>query len=147
MTSTNRPSRLALLALTLASVPQAASAQRTPTPAAPAGAPTSGDEGRERQVMERFLGLLEKAPRRGTALEVWNRLERLFPDDLRVQEQIATALAEESQPEQALPRYEALAKRATDDYARVQFKLEAAELKVRLGRSADALADLEGLLG
>src|SRR5262249_40681503 len=42
------------------------------------------------------------------ALEVWNRLESLFPNDLRVKEQIAATLAEESDPARALPRYEAL---------------------------------------
>jgi tetratricopeptide (TPR) repeat protein len=81
------------------------------------------------------------------ALDVWSRLETLFPDDLRVQEQIAEALAEEADPARALPRYENLAKKATDDYRKVEFRLEAAELKVRLGRRADALADFESLLG
>src|SRR5207244_13236707 len=31
------------------------------------------------------------------ALDVWNRLEKLYPDDARVQEQIATTLVEEGQ--------------------------------------------------
>jgi tetratricopeptide (TPR) repeat protein len=81
------------------------------------------------------------------ALGVWNRLEALFPDDLRVQEQIAEALAEETDPARALPRYENLAQKATDDYRKVEFRMEAAELKVRLGRRAEALADFEALLG
>ena len=81
------------------------------------------------------------------ALEVWGRLEKLFPDDLRVQEQIASDLAEEAGPDRALPRYEALSKKATDPYRKVQFRIEAAELKVRLNRLDDALADFESLLG
>ena len=81
------------------------------------------------------------------ALDVWNRLEALFPDDLRVQEQIAEALAEEAEPARALPRFETLAKKVTDPYRKVEFRIEAAELKVRLGRRADALADFESLLG
>jgi tetratricopeptide (TPR) repeat protein len=81
------------------------------------------------------------------ALAVWARLEKLFPDDARVQEQIAAALAEESDPSKALPRYEALAKKATDPYRRVQLRLDAADLKIRLGRKDEALGDFEGLLG
>jgi tetratricopeptide (TPR) repeat protein len=89
----------------------------------------------------------QRAHHNEQALAVWARLEKLFPDDARVQEQIAAALAEEAQPAEALPRFEALAKKATDPYRRVQFRIDAAELKVRLGRANDALADFEGLLG
>ncbi len=63
-----------------------------------------------------------------------------------MQEQIAAALAEESQLEPALARYEALAKSSRDPYRKVQFRTEAAELKRKLGRQADALRDFEGLL-
>ncbi len=80
------------------------------------------------------------------ALAVWGRLEALFPDDARVQEQIASALAEEDQPAQALPRYEALAKKVTDPFRQVQLAMKAAELKVRLGRGEEALKDFEGML-
>ena len=89
----------------------------------------------------------QRAHRNDQALAVWARLEKLFPDDARVQEQIASALAEEAQLEPALTRYEALAKTSRDPYRRAQFRLEAADLKVRLGRQAEALRDLEGLLG
>lgn len=88
----------------------------------------------------------QRARRNEQALAVWGRLEALFPDDARVQEQIASALAEESQLEPALARYEALAKKTRDPYRQVQFRTEGADLKVRLGRSADALRDFEGLL-
>jgi tetratricopeptide (TPR) repeat protein len=98
------------------------------------------------EVFQALGRVHQRAHRTAEALAVWDRLEKLFPDDLRVQEQIAAALAEESEPERALPRYEALAKKATDPYRRVQFRLDAAELKVRLGRRAEALADFESLL-
>ncbi len=88
----------------------------------------------------------QRAYHSAEALEVWNRLEALFPDDVRVQEQIASTLAEENEPAKALPRYEALGKKATDPYRKVQFRVEAAELKVRLNRAKDALADFESLL-
>ena len=81
------------------------------------------------------------------ALAVWNRLEALFPGDARVQEQIAQALADENQPAAALPRFESLAKKATDPFRQVQFAIQAADLKVRLGRSQDALRDFETMLG
>src|SRR4051812_34373511 len=44
-------------------------AQRRPRPAATAEASPLADEERDRKVMERFLSLLEKTPRRGTALD------------------------------------------------------------------------------
>jgi tetratricopeptide (TPR) repeat protein len=89
----------------------------------------------------------QRAQRNDKALEVWRRLERLMPDDLRVQEQVATALAEEGQGGEALPRFEALARKVGDPYRKVRLRTEAAELKVRLGRVDEALGDLESVLG
>ncbi|MBX6312290.1 MAG: tetratricopeptide repeat protein [Isosphaeraceae bacterium] len=99
------------------------------------------------EIFQALGRIYQRAHHTEKALEVWTRLEKLFPDDQRVQEQIAAALAEESQPEQALPRYQALAQKATDPYRKVQFRIDAAELKVRLGKTAEALADFEALLG
>ncbi|HEY1377965.1 MAG TPA: DUF1583 domain-containing protein, partial [Gemmataceae bacterium] len=89
----------------------------------------------------------QRAQKTEQALAVWGRLEQLFPDDLRVQEQIASTLAEEGQYDQALPRYEKLAKAVPDPYRQATFRMEAAELKVRLKRTPQALDDLERLLG
>ena len=103
----------------------------------------------KQDVLEIFQALgrvYQRAQKPEKALAVWGRLEALFPDDARVQEQIATALAEEADPAQALPRYEALAKKAADPYRQVQFRMDAAELKVRLNRAPEALKDFEGLL-
>ena len=50
----------------------------------------------------------QRAQRKQEALQVWARLEKLFPGDARVQEQIAATLVEEGQSAEALPRYEAL---------------------------------------
>jgi tetratricopeptide (TPR) repeat protein len=88
----------------------------------------------------------QRARRTDKALAVWARLEATFPDDNRVREQIAAALSEEDQPAQALVKYEALARDVKDEYRKVQFTIESAELKVRLGRSPEALADFERLL-
>ena len=88
----------------------------------------------------------QRAQRPEEALAVWSRLEKLFPGDGRVQEQIAITLVEEGQLAQALPRYEALAKTTTDDYRRTIFRVEAAELKVKLNRASEGIADLEQVL-
>ena len=99
------------------------------------------------EIFQALGRVYQRAHRNEQALAVWSRLEKIFPDDPRVQEQIAASLAEESLPDQALPRYEALAKATKDKFRQVQFQVDAAELKVRLNRTADAMADFEGLLG
>ncbi len=88
----------------------------------------------------------QRAQRPEQALEVWNRLEKLFPNDLRVQEQIAGTLVEEGQHQQALPRYESLARLAKDEYRQTMFNVSAAELKLKLNRAAEGIADLERTL-
>ena len=88
----------------------------------------------------------QRTQKNDNALQVWNRLEALFPNDPRVQEQIASALAEENQPALALPRYEALALKTTDPFRQVQLAMQAADLKVKLGHSDLALHDFENML-
>jgi tetratricopeptide (TPR) repeat protein len=89
----------------------------------------------------------QRAQKTEQALGVWNRLEKLFPDDARVQEQIATTLVEEGQFAQALPRLEKLAEQTEDKYRQSSLRMDVAELKVKLKKSAEALADFEKLLG
>jgi tetratricopeptide (TPR) repeat protein len=89
----------------------------------------------------------QRAQKSDKALAVWSRLEELFPDDQRVAEQIASTLVEEGQLDQALPRYEKLAQAARDPYQKATFRMEAAELKVRIKQTAKALKDFEDLLG
>lgn len=102
-------------------------------------------------LLEAFQALgrvYQRSQRHDEALKVWDRLESIFPDDLRVKEQIATTLAEEGQHEQALKRFEELVKLAEgDDYRQVSFQMQAADLQVRLGKQDDALARFEKLLG
>ncbi len=88
----------------------------------------------------------QRAQQSEKALAVWARLEEIFPDDRRVQEQIASTLTEEGQFDQALPRYEKLAKGARDPYQKATLRMEAAELKVRLKQTPKALADFEAML-
>ena len=94
------------------------------------------------------LGRVHQRNRRfDKAMAVWTRLETAFPDDHRVREQVAAVLAQEDQSAQALAKYEALAREVKDDFRKIQFSIEAADLKVRLGRPTEALADFEKLLG
>jgi tetratricopeptide (TPR) repeat protein len=81
------------------------------------------------------------------ALAVWDRLEKLLPEDFGVQEQIAAALVEEGQFAEALKRFESLARNSPDRAQRPIYRLDAADLKVRLERKDDAVADYEALLG
>ena len=89
----------------------------------------------------------QRAQRTDKALDVWNRLEKLFPDDVRVQEQIATTQIEEGQFEQALPRLVKLAEQTEDKYRQSALRMDIADLKVKLKRTPEALEDFEKLLG
>ncbi|MFV0443709.1 MAG: tetratricopeptide repeat protein, partial [Planctomycetaceae bacterium] len=98
------------------------------------------------EIFQQLGRVHQRAQREDEALEVWTRLETLFPDDPRVQEQIAVTLVEEGKYDLALPRYEQLAKSVTDDYRQTMFRLEAAELKVRTAKRDAGIADLEQVL-
>lgn len=89
----------------------------------------------------------QRSQRTEKALDVWNRLEKLFPDDPRVQEQIAATLVEEGQFEQALPRLNKLADASEDKYRQSALRMDVADLKVKLKKSSEALTDFEKLIG
>ena len=93
--------------------------------------------------MGRVLARSGKAAEAGA---VWDRLEAQFPGDDAVREGIAAVLEAEGDLDAALARYAALADSTTDDYRRVTLGLKAAELKVRTGRTDEAVADFERLL-
>lgn len=80
------------------------------------------------------------------ALNVWTRLEKLFPGDSRVGGQIAETLADEGKSEEALKRFEALANSARKDEEKIAFAVQAAEMKRRLGKPEQATSDLETIL-
>ena len=98
------------------------------------------------EVFEALGRVHQRAQRPEQAMLVWNRLETLFPNDARVQEQIATTLLDEGELAAALPRFEQLIKLTTDKYRQSLFQIEAAEIKVRLGRRDDGIRDFEQLL-
>ena len=98
------------------------------------------------EIYQALGRVYQRAQQPEKAIEVWNRLEKQFPNDERVQEQIARTLMEEGENSQALPRLEQLAKTTRDRYQKSLFRMEAAELKVKLNRRAEGLADLETML-
>ncbi len=98
------------------------------------------------EVFQALGRLHQRAQRYDQALAVWARLEQMLPDDLRVRERVAALLAEEGQLKEALTRYQALEKLTTDPSRQVQLKIEAADLKVRLGNHREALNDFDALL-
>ncbi|MEO2019859.1 MAG: tetratricopeptide repeat protein, partial [Fuerstiella sp.] len=87
--------------------------------------------------------IYQRGQQSAQALGVWKRFEATFPDDERIQEQIVTILIEEQQLEEALGRLTILSGNASDPSRRVKFGIDAAELKLRLGRKVEALADFE----
>ena len=80
------------------------------------------------------------------ALSVWNRLEQQFPGDARVAGQIASTLAEDGDLNEALKRFELLASSVRRDDDKIDFAIQAAEIKRRLGKTEQATQDLEKIL-
>ena len=80
------------------------------------------------------------------ALEVWKKLEALFPGDVRVGGQIAATLAEEGNLDEALRRYERLSDTARKDDDKVSFAVQAAETRRRLGQTEACTEALEKIL-
>ncbi len=75
------------------------------------------------------------------ALAVWNRLEAQFPNDLPSRNRLPTPWPKNPSLPRPSRAYEGLAAAVKDQYRQVQFRIEAAEIKVRLARTADALTD------
>jgi Flp pilus assembly protein TadD len=98
------------------------------------------------EIFQQLGRVHQRAQRPADAMKVWERLEALFPDDPRVQEQIAVTLMEEGEFKQALPRFEKLASLVEDDYRRTMFRIQAADLKIRQGEKDAGLANMEALL-
>lgn len=98
------------------------------------------------EIYQQLGRIHQRAQRTDEAMQVWTRLESLFPDDARVLEQIAITLAEEGQPALALPKYEKLATLVNDDYRRVMYEVAAAELQIKTGKRDDGIAALEEIM-
>ena len=98
------------------------------------------------EIYQALGRVYQRAQQPEKAIEVWNRLEQQFPNDERVQEQIVLTLIEEGENKLALPRLEKLAATTRDRYQKTLFRIEAAELKVKLNQRKDGLNDLETML-
>jgi len=98
------------------------------------------------EIYKELARAMQRSQQDSKALEVWQRLENLFPGDLRVKEQIATALAQDGRWQDALTRYEAMATESTHAEQRVQANLSAADLMIQLARPQDAIDLLESQL-
>ena len=97
-------------------------------------------------VFQALGRVYQRAQRNQQALAVWTRLEKLFPNDARVEEQIASTLAEEGEHAEALTRYKKLAQATKDRYRQSLFRMEAGELELKLGQTTQALGDFENML-
>ncbi|QEF96175.1 tetratricopeptide repeat protein [Stieleria maiorica] len=90
--------------------------------------------------------IYSRAGEREKSLAVWTRLEQLFPGDTRVGGQIARTLAEEGNHEEALRRYEQLAKASRKPDEQIAMAVQAAEMRRHLGKPDEATALLEKIL-
>ncbi len=90
--------------------------------------------------------LYQRSDQTAKAMEIWKQLETSFPGDDGVRQRIARALADEGDYENALKRYESLAKEARSQNDRIVYALRAADLQVQLGQKDDATKRLEELL-
>ena len=80
------------------------------------------------------LGRVYRPPRRTTRpSQVWNRLEAIFPGDPASRSRSPPPSPKKTSPPPPYPRFEALAKKASDPFRQVQLAISAADLKVRLG--------------
>ncbi|QDV47387.1 tetratricopeptide repeat protein [Stieleria neptunia] len=90
--------------------------------------------------------IYSRAGEREKSLAVWTRLEQLFPGDTRVGSQIARTLAEEGNYDEALRRYEQLAKTSKQPDEKIAMAVQAAEMRRRQGNAEEATEQLESIL-
>lgn len=125
--------------LLLGEIDQAAVALRRATQKKPARADML-------QIFKELGRIYQRTGRNQEALQVWEDLEALFPNDTGVKEQIAAILAQEGAEEAALERYSRLAEQTQDRFRKVEMSIRAAQLKAKLGRTDEALRDFEAQL-
>ncbi len=98
------------------------------------------------EITQTLAQTQQRADRKDDAAASWRQLEQLFPADVRVQERIANASVEVGNLDDAVRRFEGLAKLANDPQARVRYSLKVAELNLNRGEQDAALEGLERLL-
>ncbi len=80
------------------------------------------------------------------SLRIWQRLEKLFPDDRRVAEQIARWLAQDGRWTEALDRFQKLAALTDNPEESIGYRISAADMLIQLNRDAEARTALEQAL-
>jgi len=98
------------------------------------------------EVFEQLGRTHQRQNRNDLAIEVWTRLEALFPNDLYVLEQIASTQNQEGDYKSALPKFERLVVLAKEPTQRIQYRIETAQLRIRLGEAENGLNELEKIL-
>ena len=98
------------------------------------------------EITQSLAQTQQRADRKDDAAQTWRQLEQLFPADVRVQERIAHASVEAGNLDDAVRRFEGLAKQSNDPQARVRYSLKVAELNLKRGEQDAALQGLERLL-
>ena len=81
------------------------------------------------------------------AIEIWNQLAVLFPNDPDILIQIAESLEFEGQLDTALEYYRRIITLTDDPFDRHQLSLSVADILIRQGADTAALTDLTSLLG
>ncbi len=98
------------------------------------------------QIFKDLGRIFQRTGRNQDALNVWKQLETSFPGDQKIQEEIASILAEEGAREAALERYDALAKAHKDRSRQLEMSIRAAVLRAELGQRENALREFERVL-
>lgn len=98
------------------------------------------------EIYREYAGGLQRARRPEESLNVWVRLEKQFPGDRRVREQIAAAMAQDGRWQEALTRYQQLAESASDPEQRIPMQLQASEMLLQMNQSPAAINLLASLV-
>lgn len=98
------------------------------------------------ELFEQIGRTHQRQSRHDLALQCWKRMEDMFPDDLRVLEQIANIQKQEGGFQDALLKYERLIDKTKDAYQRTQFRIEATQLRIQLGEREKGLVGLTSIL-
>lgn len=98
------------------------------------------------EIFQQLGRLYQRSQKLAEATRVWQRLEEIYPDDVRVLEQIATSLQEEGDLSEAITRFQRVAELTSDDYQKTNSLIQVAALQIQSGQKEQGLAGFEQLL-
>ena len=98
------------------------------------------------QISQDLGRIYQRTGKKEEARDVWAKLDAAFPNDSAIQEQIAVILDDEGADEEALVRFTSLSKLHKDRGRQVEMAVRAAQIKARLGRQQEAIADFSSQL-